>query len=278
MSKRNALAQSSDDPREFRFVRVGDLKIDQIVQRALRPQQIKGIADDFNWNLLEVPTVAPDLTVIEGQQRVTALQSIDEDMVIMVIVLRDAQTAAQQAAIARGITKGRTQTGGYQDWKMRVSIGYQREVMTKEVLDARGLQMAERDEAKGHALLLGCVSEVDKVAHWRTFDEAKDALEKTLDLMMATWTERFHQQNRWATKIFAGVSNVLMHNPGMAIDLDALGSVLVRRSPDQWLWWASEQYERGGPTYAQIITLHLVSEYNDCSGSGYTRIYGGRAS
>ena len=277
MSNNITGTQSANDTRTFRFVRVGDLRVDTIVQRALRPQQVKAIADDFNWNLLEVPTIAPDRTVIEGQQRVTALQSVDEDEVILVIEIASATTAATQAAIARGITKGRTPTRGYQDWKMRVEIGYEREVMTKRILDDRGLQMAERDEAKGHPMLLGCVTEVDRVAHWRTSEEAKTTLENILDLMMATWTERFHQQNRWNPKLFNGVAHVFMHNPGMALDLDALQSVLIRRTPDQWMWYAQEQYERGGPSYHQIITLHLVAEYNDCSAPRFARIYGGAA-
>jgi len=273
MATRISGTQDADDPREFQFIRVGNLTINQTVQRALRSNQVKAIYDDFNWNLVEVPTVAPDMTVIEGQQRVSAMQRLDPDRVILVAIIPSATTLASQVGIARGITKGRTPTKGYQDWRMRVAIGYEREVMTRDVLESRHLSLNEYDVARGSTMVLHGVAEIDAVAHWRSLGEARIAIENILDLVIATWPETYQQYRRWDPRLFKAVSKVFTSNPGATVDMDALSTVLIRRTPEEWVTFSNETYAPGGPTKARLIGDELLDGYNACSAPGSTHLY-----
>lgn len=263
--------QDAADPREFRFVRVGDLHIAADVQRALKAQQIANIRAAFDWNLLEVPTVAPDLTVIEGQQRVTAMQLDDEDRMILVSVIPSATTKALQAAIARGITKGRTPTKGFQDWKMRLVMGDPRVTSAAKILRDRSLWTDDPAVIKDGDVHLVPVSQVDYLSHFRSIEDSEALMGSVLDLLMGAWEEH-HQQLRFTIRLMQAVGRLYRMNWGVAVSTDDLSSVLSRRTPRQWIEYGRASKPEGW-SEAQTIGDYLAEEYNVCVDVPSQRMY-----
>lgn len=256
-----------NDPREPRQVRVGDCVIDQRVQRTRQDEEWRPMAQRFDWCLAEVATAVqrPDgaLVIVEGQGRVLALQAIDPDIVIWLLILPGRISEADQAGLARDISKSRKPMTAFQTWQQNVRNGVPHFVAAEEVFRERGLRISD---SSGSNTITCPVAITSIIKGGRRDTEAGAALlAGTLDVIFAAWPDRgMHPlSERWNNSVIRAVAAILSkygldNAKGVVVETGRLAARLGTWDAGAWV-----QYGKAGDgPPVVVITERLIAEYN----------------
>lgn len=250
------------DPREFRRLPVGDLRIDQRKQREVDPEKVAKIANEWDWERCEAITVAPGRDkgtwdVVEGQHRTLgALQwgGVDVLMPCMVVGPR---TDKEQSEIALGIVQGRRPHSAYEQWRQRYNAGHAHEVFATSVLESFGMRVGKAPSA----MTIAAVATVRRIVHGGGFSPeiGAELLRGTLTVLHDAFPTHDHESNvsRWDRSMLLAVAGVIVAYPD--VDTRRLASALRIRPAGQWV-----NLGKGGGSLPpdQAIRAIVLSEYN----------------
>lgn len=256
------------DTREFKWIRAGDIIVDQRTQRECAQEKIDRIANELSWPRFETPSVTRSrergdkYVVCEGQHRVLAVQQIDPDMLVgcRVIDLDDVpepEAIATQAQYALDIVKGRSAHGAYQEWRLRYNAGHPHEVHATEVLNSLGLRVGNKVSA---ASISACGT-VTSIIHGGSLtpEQGAELLRRTLSTVIAAFPMHDHESstNRWNCHLLHAISSIYVNYPDT--DADRLALCISRRVAAQWINLGKE-----GTREKPHVTMarHIASEYN----------------
>jgi len=245
------------DPRIIRIIPVASLRIAQS-QRNVDEDRCRTMADRWDWDCAEVPTVAeragePGVyDVIEGQHRVTALGMIGPDALIYCVVLQP-ESPAQQATNALAIDKGRTRISAVQRWDMEITKGDPHVVAGSRVLHKHGVRMT-RSGGPSTTAAASAISSILR-SKLRSPEEGAVLLDATLSVITEAWpTEPVSgRDERFNQAILGAISDVLAEGTQPKAVVKALHK--QRRTADWWL-----ALNGGGESRRSRITTTLRAE------------------
>jgi hypothetical protein len=227
------------DPRSVGQVRVGDLVIDQRVQRPVDPVKVDWLTENWDWSLGDGITLRerPDgsLVVIEGQHRVLGLQGIDPDIEVWVFRTDSANGIDDEAAIALGIAKGRRPHTRVHEWRMRVIAGLEHEIEAEKVLNSLGLNVSTGRSAN----TVSSAGTLMRIVHGtlarpRTPQAGAQLLRRTLTAIQTAIPDDPAQPGRrYDSAILLAVADLIATHPHL--NLSRLEEKLAARNAPQWL-------------------------------------------
>jgi len=225
------------DPRSIALVRVGDVSVDQRVQRPIDSHKVAWLGSKWDWTLAEGPTLSrrPDgtLVAVEGQHRILSLQAADPDTEMWMFIENLAGTD-DEAATALGIARGRRPHSRVQEYRMRVTAGLPHEVAADQVLDELGLVISET--RSGHSLTSAVM--IMRIIHGTTSapltpQEGAGLLRATLSCIQMIPDDPTTRGNKYDSTIIHAVSTLISEHP--EISLQRLAEKLQARTATQWL-------------------------------------------
>jgi hypothetical protein len=226
------------DPRYVGLVRVGDVLVDQRVQRTISAAKVEMMAAQWDWSLAEVPTLTRrddgSVVVTEGQHRILALQQRDPDTMIWCLLPTDVEGLSDEAATALGIAKGRRAHNKVQEWKMRVTAGDAHEIAAEQVLKGMNLQVTEG----GGNNVIQAAGTVMRIIHGTpskplSANAGAHLLQQVLTVCSVIPEEGGKSGRRYDSMIVRAVANIVGHNPG--INLTRLAEKMQSRTSLQWM-------------------------------------------
>ena len=249
------------DPRSVGLVRVGDLEIDQRVQRTVDPAKVDRLDAEWDWALAEVFTVTrrPDgaIVVTEGQHRQMGLEQRDPEAKIWVVLVDEVEGTAEEAATALGIAKGRRPHNPIQQWRMRVTAGAPHETEAEKVLSALGLTVTEGRSSRGVAAA-GTMMRLIHGTPSKPLSPAAGAelLRKTLSVIGESIPEDSNQSaHRFDGVIIQAVGNLIASHPDLS--LARLADRLSERTAAQWL-----AFRRSATPSWRGVQQIIMTDYN----------------
>jgi hypothetical protein len=227
------------DPRSVGKVRVGDIVVDQRVQRTIDALKVDWLSENWDWALGEVVTVREredgELVAIEGQHRALALKAKDPAIEIWVVRAEGAVGIEDEAAIALGIAKGRRPHSRVHEWRMRVTAGLEHEVEAEKVLNSLGLTVTS-----GHSgNTISAAGTLMRVIHGtqarpRTAQSGAMLLRRTLTAIQTAIPDDPSQPGRrYDSSILMAVAQLIATYP--SLNLGRLEEKLSARTAPQWL-------------------------------------------
>lgn len=248
------------DPREFRWIRAGDLIVDQRVQRECATERVARIINEFDWNLFEALTVVErngEYRVSEGQHRTLAVQAIDPDCLVPCMVITDCTDASGESQIALDIVGGRAGHTAYEKWRLRYTSGHEHEVLATAILESHGLRVG----AHPSAMTISAVATVRSIVHGGNFspEQGAELLDVTLDTILSAFPTYDHESNitRWNAGILLAVAQTYVRHPDA--DPQRLARSLRVRPAAQWV--SLGKGARGEPPSVTIAKA-IAAEYN----------------
>lgn len=228
------------DPREFHYLPVRDLVIDDRVQREIDIEQVHRTSHEWDWNRFECLTVARHPTlrgkylVIEGQhRRESAALFGGGDLLVPCFVLPGTLTEQQQAQIALDIVNGRRDFNALEKWKGRRNSGHSHEILAEVAMEERGIRLGKSTSAT----TIAAVATVRSIVHGGAFSAEYGAqmIGDTIDTIVAaypTWDAE-STVTRWNRYIMLAVSNALHRWPDM--DRERFVESMKVRPAMQWI-------------------------------------------
>lgn len=257
---KQARGDSGADPREFRWLPVGELDVDQNTQREVDPEKVARIKNEFDWFRFEAITVAQHdsrLTVIEGQHRALARMQIDPSSMVPCMVISAETDPKAQAQLALDIVQGRSGHTAYEKWRQRYNAGHDHEVFAEITLSRHGVRVGQAVSA----MTIGAVATVKSIVHGGNLsaEVGAELLDQVVTIIMAAFPTFDHDSNvtRWHSAILRATAELLRKAPDL--DQRRLSKAFTIRPATQWI-----NLGQGAPTTPAYITIqeHLVTEYN----------------
>lgn len=245
-----------DDPRDIVYVRVGDIVIDQNVQRDVSPAKLEKMGA-FDYALAETPTLVEradgTLVAVEGQHRVMLLQSEDPDRSMWMVLLG---SEADEPGIALAITKSRTKHSAFQEWGLALAKREPLQVAADEVLSRLGLTLSNYKRGIPGDNRIAAVAAVKRIMELEpTAEEGAALLDTTLSTMGFAFGE---QDDQWASNLIKAVGMTIHRNPG--INTTRLSATLSKMTARRWL--QETAHRREGQTAVECIAAAIIAEYN----------------
>jgi len=245
------------DPRLVGYVRVGDLVVDQTVQRGVPAARIERLANNWDWDRAEVPTVRmrPDnsLVVLEGQNRVLALQHRDPDIRIWVIVSDAVAEVTGEAGVALGITIGRRSHSSLERWNLRVRGGSVRENLAENVFTALGVRLVGGYKS---ANTIVAISTLESIIGTGTPEEGADLLRDVLSVLKESFTDE--DVYRFDALLMRALREIIKRNPGI-VDFARLKTILRGKDANGWLRFADSGVY---PSPSRNVAEAVMNHYN----------------
>jgi hypothetical protein len=252
----------ASDTREIVEVPVSDLLIDRNAQREVNQDRVARIAQEFDWNLFEMPTCArlPDgrLRVVEAQHRVLGLRMRDPAALCRVVVVDDGPTTlGQESGLALAITATRQPHKPIDKWELRVRRGDEHEVQSEEVLRQHGLRLGRSSSPTS----ISCVGVVSTLIHAdrQSAEAGADTLHMVLTIIEKAYPrdEPDSATTRWNHDLMRAVGTLVLRNPGLKPQ--RLTGALRDRIAQQWIAQGTGAAERS--TWV-VIAEALSQRYN----------------
>lgn len=242
------------DPRPIGYARVGDLIVDQTVQRGVPAERITQISNNWDWNRAEVLSVRlrpnGDLVVVEGQNRALSLQKKNPDTRVWVVLVNLKDTAGE-AATALDVTRGRKAHSPLAQWNLRVRRGDEREIMAEEVIARLGLRLSSA-KSPSSIMAIGTVTAIINANRCEP-DEGARLLEDVLLLARDSFAD--DDVARFDGVMLRALKEILVRNHN--VDLNRLRMVLRQRTADRWLAHGnSDRYESVTANVGNVIMDH----------------------
>lgn len=229
------------DPRRFVQIPASKLRIDGRTQRDMDDDRSHQIANEFDWERMEAPTVTgPDedgmYDVTEGQHRVRAIKFRDEavgtDTLVWCAVL-PSKPEPEKAQLALDIAKGRKGHSAYELWMLRLRALHEHEVRASAALKLRGLRLGKT----GSASTISAVATVRSIVHGGSHspEYGADLLGRTVDVIAMAFPDHDPESStsRWERDLLLAVAGVIHRNPD--IDPARLAKSLNIRPARQWI-------------------------------------------
>jgi hypothetical protein len=245
-----------DDPRQIIYVRVGDVEVDQNVQRDVNPAKLEKMGE-FDYTLAETPTVVErengKLVAVEGQHRLILNQQEDQDRRMWMVLLG---SEVDEPGIAYAITKSRSKHSAFQEWNLQLAKGDEVQVAADEVLKRLGLELSNYKRGIPGDNKIAAVAAVKRIVESEpTVEEGAALLDTTLSTMGFAFGE---QDDQWASNLIKSVGFLIQRNPG--VNTTRLSATLAKMTARRWLQEAS--HKREGQTAVECIATAIVAEYN----------------
>lgn len=251
-----------EDPREFRYLRASQLRVDERKQRDIEPEKVARISNEWDWNRLEVLTVArtrrPDIfDVTEGQHRALAAQQVDPNMLVPCMILPPGTNDKSQSQIALDITQGRRGHSAFEKWRLCYNAGHEHEVRATNVLAQQGMRVGKSPSAT----TISAVATVGRIIHGGQFSPVYGAnlLDTVVAVIQAAFPTHDHNSNvsRWDRWMLLAVADIVHNHP--EVDLTRLARAIQIRPATQWV-----NFGKGaeGPTPDVAIREGIINEYN----------------
>jgi len=257
----------ASDPRSIGLVRVGDIVVDQRVQRSIDPSKVDRIATRWDWALAEVLTLVQrsdgKLVATEGQHRKLGLEQRDPDSEIWAVLLPDVDGLGDEAAVALGIAKGRRPHNRVQEWRMRVLAGDAHEVEAERVIESLGLIITDAQSARG----IKAAGTVMRLIHGTQAkplspQAGAELLRKTLDSITYAIPEESNMAGRrFDAAILRAIGDLVATYP--QLNMQRLKEKLSQKTAAQWLAYKAST----SPSWRGIRDMVLY-DYNRAMKSG----------
>jgi hypothetical protein len=252
------------DTRSFTLVRVGDLYVDQNSQRPISKSRVSEIQKKFDWNRYEVPTVSPtpDGTwfVSEGQHRVLALQEIDPDIEIPVIVTNAMDTAGR-AGLAYTISTGHKALNGYAEWNLLKNGNDPYALVIDKAARAAGLTISQK---AGKKTIQASKTLFRIVKHGGATPEEGGAVIHTAVQALAEAypnTDDDAAIERWNTILLQAVA--IIARLDSAIQSHDIAKALNGFSPSRWIGYRDAPPEqRGNLSEVEYVASKIIEKMN----------------
>lgn len=246
------------DPRKMAYFRVGDLVIDQNVQRDVDPGKIEKMGE-FDYYLVETPTVIRRadgvLAVIEGQHRVIKMQTdpdYGDDSYVFGVLF---EAGVDEAAIAAAIARSRTRHNPYQLWQLDLAQGKELQVAAQEILGRLGLEFSKPGTTSSGRRITAVASVGQIMRMEKDLEEGADLLDTVLSVLITAFDD---QQDMFSGLLLKAVAKIVHNNPG--IDIRRLARVLSHQAPGRWI--AEKLHRREGQPALECIGSAIVDDYN----------------
>lgn len=179
------------DPRAARYIPVSILRINPSAQRPVDMDRVARIAANWDYAKAEAVTVVINqdgtIDVVEGQNRVLALKSVDPSATILCVILLGSLTNAEQAGVALSIGKGRRAISALDAHKMAITNGDEVHVAVHALLSEKGIRVSKTATPRSTQAISAILS-IAKSGHGRgDLDENLDMLERVLNVITAAW-------------------------------------------------------------------------------------------
>lgn len=202
-----------DDPRSVRRMSVAALHISPS-QRPVNETRVARIAADWDWKKAEAITVAErpyepgHYDVIEGQNRVMALRSIDPGATILCVVL-PSMNGPEQAGTALAIGEGRRPVSALEKFRLRCTKGDPYANAARDVLTMYGVFL-DKGKAPRHTQSASAVMGIVQGRGRLSPDEGAERLAQVLDIIFTSWpNDPSGTDDRLTADILTAVSVVL---------------------------------------------------------------------
>lgn len=250
------------DPRTFVYLHANQLRVDERKQRDIDPEKVARIQNEWDWNRVEVLTVAPTkkpdvYDITEGQHRGLAAVGLDPRMLVPCMVLAQGTGDREQAQIALDITTGRRGHSALDRWKLAFNAGHKHEVKATQVLTHHGLRVGKAPSAT----TISAVATVRRIIHGGQFspDYGATLLHNVIEIIKTAFPTHDHNSNvsRWDRWMLLAVAFILQNHPD--IEQDRLVRSIQARPATQWI-----NFGKGAdtPTPDEAIRAGIISEYN----------------
>lgn len=249
------------DPREFQWVPVHALLLDERVQRELEHERVARIANEFSWSLFECVTVSrtkfPNkFNVDEGQHRTAAVRLLDPNTLVPCMVLPKLADD-ERAEVALGITSTRQAHTAYEKWRLNLKAGHEHEIKATATLEERKVRVGKSPSS----MTIGAVATVRRIVHGghHTPEYGAELLGRTIDVLMAAFPTYDHDSNvnRWERNLMLAAGDVIHRNPDVLDDARLAASFKIRPA----LQWINLGRAEPRPAH-EVITEHVLKEYN----------------
>jgi hypothetical protein len=243
-----------DDPRDMVYVRVGDVVIDQNVQRDVDPAKIEKMGA-FDYTLAETPTLVERedglLVAVEGQHRVILKQTEDENARMWMTILG---SEVDEPGIALSITRSRKKHSPYQEWNLSLARGEEMQVAADAVLKDLGLELSGwRGNADHRIRAVAAVRRV--MLSEPTIEEGAELLRTVLSVLAFGFGD---MDDAFSSNLIRAVAALIQRNP--SLDTTRLTATLSKMTPRRWD--AEKAHKRDGQTAVECIATAIAVEYN----------------
>jgi hypothetical protein len=247
-----------DDPRYAWYGRVGDVMIDQNVQRSVNPAKITAMGE-WSWPKTEAITLNlranGDLVAVEGQHRLLKKQAEDPDARMWFMVLTGEK---DEAGVALGIASSRKPHTAYEKWQLALVQGGEMQVAAQDVLDRLGLTLSNYTRAHGDMQFITAVSAVARVMRTApTTADGADLLDRTCSVIVAAFVA---QRDMWTSAMLRAVSQVIYRNEMHGPLLQRLTEVLAKQTAVRWNQEVATR--RTGQPPAAAIAEAIIADFN----------------
>lgn len=248
------------DDRKYEQVAVGDLHIAQHLQRGVSQDRIDDISREFDWKMFETPTVSRrkngSLVVIEGQNRVLALQKLDPSIQVTVAVL-EGLTSDQESHLSLCIYQKRKPHSQYEQfWQLVRSPAGQGEFekALEQSLSQIGLHVGV---ARGFNTV-NCVGTIRRIAKsTKRPVRGAELVQATLGIIQEAFPDDPGKNGtRFEAVLVEAIAKLLVKN--RYVKRARLIQKLSGRSLHGWL----VQTGRPGIPREEAIRMVLVDDYN----------------
>lgn len=255
----------ASDPRPSAYVRVGDLEVDGRLQRPVTESRVQHIAENWDWAKAEAISVAlraGRLRVTEGQNRTLSLQRRNPDARVLVVLVAEDVSNAQEAAIASGITRGRKPHTPLQLWRLDAERGDEVVGTAERVLAELGLRTG--DKTSGHTV--SAVTRLRRIMQLRTTPAESGLLLSNVLTVARTIPDAPGQEGRHFDGVLLAALAAIMGGYEDVLDVERLGGKLVTRTSSAWLAMRARS-EPGRPSWRGVYDA-MVEAYNHSKKTG----------
>jgi hypothetical protein len=226
------------DPREFRYIAVRFLGVDDRKQREVDPDRVLRIANEWDWARVEALTVAPTSTinrfvVVEGSHRSSAALIYGGPDIRLPCMVLPPTEDARQSQIALDIVKTRKPHTAYEQWRLRLHAGHPHERAAEVILSALNVRVGKAPSAR----TIGAVATVSRIVHGGAHspDYGAELLGDTLEIVMGAYPTHDPEStiSRWDRFLLLAVSDLVERWPD--IDRVRLVKSIQIRPAIQWV-------------------------------------------
>lgn len=248
---------SDQDRREIRQIPVNLLEVDNRIQRDVRTDRCRRMADQWDYLLSEVLLVMRtsdgSLLVLDGQNRCVAAQMRNPEMTLLCVVIAPL-SEQEQASLILELTRGRAGHDAYDKWKLLVASREPYAVAGSDALTARRLYLG-KSRAQRTITAVGCIM---SILHRQpqTAEQAGMLLGRVLDVVTAAWPDEDpRSERRFDNKLLRGLALLIAKCP--ELDDDRLARTIAVAKVEAWI-----ATQNSVQPVDEQIAVTMLNEYN----------------
>jgi hypothetical protein len=252
------------DPRQPLLLSVQQLVIESASQRDLRPDRVRRLAEEWDWNKAEAPTVVHYMRegerdyfhVVEGQNRVEGLKLRAPDAMVWCLAV-DGVSDRERPQLAMDISGGRRVHSAYDKWLLGTNAGHPHEVAVNRVLGDLGLRLGKGTSAT----TIASAGVISRLAHGgrRSPEEAAWLVNQIFCALLEAYPNHEVDPHRWDSLLIGALGQVIARNPQFRFN--RLVHKLAERRAEFWL----REKDLGVGTAEQSVGEAIIRSYNRSS-------------